>query len=343
MLAIINFEFLLSPALSSPEHYEYLVDDIRLLSELIRNGSGLFLLEEDAVMKMAANGLYPSENIFQKIVSQLDDDPPYGAADVVRMLNGILSRLPIFSIDSVSHLVDWTKGRDFNPEIDCINDVRKGELYDFYENVIIENSFSSCDYRPLYYSPAKKSDLHYLQMTGEISSIYPDKTDDFPMEFNGGVNLFLKLDRYFGTLDGYYLYKVAITELDLKLSFYVGALNLIRDSGSKRKLLWDDFDIGRGFIKSLQENDCYQEQQFSSTTYDVIINILAGSPKNDINFFYKSLENKEPRSHGDFLAQRTHITKSGRALRLLMWNDFKNQVLVFANVGNKQELFIEGL
>lgn len=80
---------------------------------------------------------------------------------------------------------------------------------------------------------------------------------------------------------------------------------------------WDDFKIGRFFVKSLKENQSFQEQQYSSVVYSSIVNLLADTGANEIKPFYTTATSSVQRKSGDFLAYRVHITKAGRALRLL--------------------------
>lgn len=341
MLAIINFEFLISPALNSPIFYEELVDEIRMLSELIKEGNNRVLIEEDSVLKMIENNFFPSKNIYHSIVAQLSYVPPYGAEDVVRMVNSILEKAEVFDSEKITHAIEWESSSSITPNIHYLNDNRAAELQELYENLIIENEFSGVKYSSLYYHPDNPIGKQSLGLTGKIKDIIPACSTVLPCDFLGGISLFYCLGEYLKVLDGHSLYLSAKTNLDLKFSLYVGAVRLISDNNIKTSLDWDSFKIGGEFVSSLILNEAYKDQQYGSSSYESIVYLLAGVPKNNPDYFYRSDDPKKPRVIGNYVAHRLHITKSVRALRLLYWIETGTGKIILANVGNKSELTIE--
>lgn len=52
MNAVINFEYLVSPALSDDFYFDKVVDNLRILSELLSSGVYSIYLEKDIISKM---------------------------------------------------------------------------------------------------------------------------------------------------------------------------------------------------------------------------------------------------------------------------------------------------
>ena len=340
MVAIINFEYLVSPALYNPAFFNKIAENIRLLSELFSGGIHIAFIEEDIVLKMQSNGYFPSQKIYQQIISQLEDEPSIGANDIVKMVNMILSHSQEFDSEYVTHLVEWDGDVSISPGFDSISDDRLGELKTFYTNLSIENSFSNKEYSPLYFNREQPLCRKEIEFTGVISNIYPEKSNSFPYDYNGSIDLLSDLDHLFLKMDGYKIFKTALTPLEMKLSLYVGALQLIKVNHLTSSLSWDDFKVGAGFIDSLKENECYGEQQFSSNAFDILINLLAKTDKAEVDYFYRSDAPTKPRVLGHLTAYRVHITKKTRALRLLFWKDNDDSRMILANIGNKNELEI---
>ncbi len=78
MNAVINFEYLVSPALSDDFYFDKVVDNLRILSELLSSGVYSIYLEKDIISKMRCHHDYfPSERIFQRKISQLREGRPF--------------------------------------------------------------------------------------------------------------------------------------------------------------------------------------------------------------------------------------------------------------------------
>ncbi|HBY1430478.1 TPA: hypothetical protein MIQ35_18015, partial [Klebsiella pneumoniae] len=61
---MINFEYLVSPALSDDFYFDKVVDNLRILSELLSSGVYSIYLEKDIISKMRCHDYFPSERIF---------------------------------------------------------------------------------------------------------------------------------------------------------------------------------------------------------------------------------------------------------------------------------------
>ena len=340
MIAVINFEYLISPILCNGSIFSKVVKNVRLLSELFSAGIPIAFIEEDIVIKMSEHKFFPSQKIYQRIISQLDEDTSICASDLVRMINIILTHSKEFDSNFINHEVEWESEVVFSPDFCYISDVRFNELKSLYTNISIENYFSEMKLFPLYFNHQNPSCEQKISITGRVSNIYPDKDKVYPYQYNGGVNLLADIDDFFLKIDGFNLFKSAKRPLEMKLSLYIGTLNLIKKNRLEIDFSWDDFKVGSNFIDSLKSNECYANQQFSSTVYSLLTNLLAKTNESEVNYFYKSDSTSKPRTLGHLTAYRIHITKKGRALRLLFWKDLDTDIVILANVGNKSELEI---
>lgn len=335
MQGIINFEYLISPALDDGSSFLALVNDLKLISDLLDIGVLDVCLEENIITKMNDFGYYPSDKIFQKTISRLEEKPPFGANDIVKYINYILNSIDEFMSD---YIIEWESETVQSCDIDAITDQRKHCLLNEFQNYSLLNFINSKRYTPFYFHNNYVDSPLVLNFKGIVSDTYPEINNGLPMHFCHTLEIVSNIKHFLYRLDGFNLFKEADTPLKMKLALYIGALTLIRDNFLEQSLEWDDFRVSDSFIKSLQENEACESRQYSSVTYNTIINLLASTGKCEVNFFYKSDDPSTPRKHGEYTAYRVHITKQNRGLRLLFWDD--EYEIVISNVGNKNECLI---
>lgn len=339
MSAIINFEFLLSPTLSTIDFFKKLVDDLRILYETSMDNSGVIFVEDNIIAKMIDSNSFPSSRIFKTAISKLDDDSPYSAEDIVRMINTIIDRSNVFEEKNLQIVAEWSS-LNITPPLHAISEDRSRELINAIENLSLENKYNKKDISILYYHPTNPLFTQQLNINAMISELYPEIESKLPCNFNETFKIHFCLDKYFNSLDGLSIFRSANTALQVKLSLYIGAINAIEKNSFNTKVEWDDFKIGAGLIESLVTNQCFGEQEFSSIFFESAIHIIAKKPKSEVDFFYKSTDPKSPRTSGNLVARRTHLTQKNRGLRLLMWENPQTKEITFSNVGNKFELVI---
>lgn len=332
MNAVINFEYLVSPTLYPDIYFDKVVDNLRLLSELVSEGIYIAYLEKNIISKMHLHDYFPSDRVFQSKISKLREGSVFCSGDIVRIVNRILSNT--LELDE-QHIVEWEKTPIINPNFTAISPQRKKELSEQFFSLAIDSFFSENKFSPIYFHPSNPSLTQAISFSGTIKEVFPACNHALPLIFGNDLVIFSNIENIFCEMDGYEIYKVAKSELEYKFAFFVGATRLIKDNALATNIHWDDFKVGNEFIASLKNNQAFQSQQYSSVVYNIIINLLADTGVNDINPFYTSSSRIEQRESNGFLAYRVHITKAGRALRLLFWKD--DYEIILSNIGNKHE------
>ncbi|MEI0694478.1 hypothetical protein [Pectobacterium aroidearum] len=335
MNAVINFEYLIAPVLSKDVYFDTVVDNLRLLSELLSSGVYVAYLEKDILSKMRSHGYFPSDRVFQNKISKLTEGTVFCSADIVRIVNIILSNAEELE---EKHLVEWEVEPIIDSSFNVISKGRESDLNKLYCSMAVDGFFNQTPLIPVYFHPDDPGLFQKISFKGVIKYVFPSCRHVLPLEFHSCLNIMANIDNVFGEMDGYELYKHAETELEYKFAFYVGTVRLIKEGSLSNGISWDEFKIGENFITSLKENQGHQNQPYSSVVYDTIINLLADTGQVNVNKFNTDATGGTQRVCKGFSAYRVHITKSGRALRLLFWKD--DYEFILSNIGNKNELRI---
>lgn len=98
------------------------------------------------------------------------------------------------------------------------------------------------------------------------------------------------------------------------------------------------YSIGDRFLESARTWGCGQEGKHTFTLIESCARIVLNIPKQEVKPFEDGRGRQKARDDGA-LAYRTHLTKRGVALRLMLWK-LPDGSIEFANVGNKAELVI---
>lgn len=338
MQAIIKYEYLLSPAFGSDADMLRLSSELEMLSEHIAADFDAPMIEDDTINRMIEAGLYPSVDLFQERLSKLPKDFPYCAHDIVHMVNRIVQRGRCASDIASTLDVEWEE-KSLAPVFVNLLERRACEMIALYEKIAISNFLENQNYSTLYFCHRNINAFQNISFQGVALDIYPDAGYKFPLSIHTDAKIYHSYKSFLSEKDGALLFSSS-DENNLKKAFYVGALNLESVSGGVLKSKsWRDFDIGASFYQSLIDNECAPGMRFGSVLFDTIVHLLSGVPKSSLHIFTKTKDSDEPRMHGKLTAYRTHITKSGRGLRLMYWQAASG-VIIFANVGNKFELEI---
>ena len=338
MQTIIKYEYLLSPAFGCDADMLRLSSELEMLSEHIAADFDAPMIEDDTINRMIEAGLYPSLDLFQERLSKLPRDFPYCAHDIVHMVNRIVQRGRCASEIASTVDVEWEM-KSLAPIFVNMVAHRACEMTALYEKIAISNFLEDRNYSTLYFCHGNTNVFQKISFQGVALDIYPDTGYKFPLNIHADAKIFHSYKKFLSEKDGALLFSNA-DENTLKKAFYVGALNLESVSGGMLKSKsWRDFDIGSSFYQSLIDNECAPGMKFGSVLFDTIVHLISGSPKSSLDVFTKTKDSDEPRMHGKLTAYRTHITKSGRGLRLMFWRA-DSGVIIFANVGNKSELEI---
>ncbi|OPG77541.1 hypothetical protein B1218_20295 [Pseudomonas ogarae] len=341
MYGVISFDILLAPALGHIEHSEILALGISAMSEHLATASPPLYLEPDIMEKMIDAEVYPSESLYKHRISQIPGFP-IDAKDLVRMVNTIIQRGICASTIEPKVEVDWAT-KNLNPPFQGLDTQRKEDLEALYEEISKSSYISGEAYSVLYYCLKGVNFSRQITFNGIATDIFPETTEPLPLAINKHFDVFYDYFDFLRKCDGSALFSNATNEGQLKLAFFVGALCLANVCGNKDHVyLWDNFALGGEFYCSLKNNESGPGMRFGSTVYEAIIHILVYRPKSDINIFAKTAGGTEARTDGNFTAYRTHLTSSGRGLRLMFWRD-DDGAIEFSNVGNKFELKIAAL
>ncbi|WP_148260814.1 hypothetical protein [Ectopseudomonas mendocina] len=337
MRPVINYEFLLGPIFAPDIEVLERVAELRMLKDHVGSLSEPPILEENTLTYMIERNLFPSENLYKERFAKIVDFP-FGARDVVRMVMSILEHAPDTSNAIEDRVVEWAS-KEFSPvDLDGIEADRSGQLYALFEKLSLASALGEAKYSVLHYSDRPLPDT--ILLNGCISYAYPEPSRDLPMNFSERLSLFPMHQSHVCACDPQNMFEGAITDADFKYAMYVGARNLHEKLGAGCKVDWDDFSLSERFVDSLRENECMPGARYCGAAFETIIRVLMRHPSCDVNEFTKSDDDSAPRVFGDYTAYRVHVTKGGRALRLMFWENDDGKI-VLANIGNKGELHIE--
>ncbi|MEE4106244.1 hypothetical protein V2I78_19395 [Pseudomonas viridiflava] len=341
MYGVINFDILLAPALGRIEDSERLALGLSALSEHLATANPPLYLEQNIMEKMIDAEVYPSEGMYKHRISQIPNFP-IDAKDLVRMVNTIIQRGVCASAIEPKVEVEWGE-KSLLPTFQAMDARRNADVESLYEEIAKSSYFNGEVYSVLYYCLRGLNLINKVSFNGVANDIFPEANSKLPFLITKDINVFCDYFDFLRSCDGVSLFNNASNEAQLKLAFFVGALRLAEECGNKDLAYkWEDFSLGGQFIRSLNDNESGPGMRYGSVVYEAVVHILAFRPKSEINIFTKTAVGSEARIDGNFTAHRTHLTSSGRGLRLMFWRD-EEGVIEFSNVGNKSELKIEAL
>ena len=102
------------------------------------------------------------------------------------------------------------------------------------------------------------------------------------------------------------------------------------------------FTLGAHFLDSINRWNASTRRDYAMVLIESCARIVLGKPKNPLNEFRmdsKSTSKQRSRDCDGSLAYRTHLTKKGIGLRLMIWK-LPDGSFEFANMGDKDELVI---
>lgn len=332
MSAILSCEYLISPAICTPSDIDTRVEDLLIISESINSQTLTPFIEEDAIDTLVENNNYPCDRVFNENLSKCTDSI-YSGNDIAKLVNSILQKSSSF--DCQSKFCSEVNNVTITPyPFDNIGRLDKTVI-----DMAIYLSLEAGEYHLVHFN--EKNNITKVKINADISTIVSDTLDTSKLsKLDSQINILGSYKHYLSFIDGLSIYSLSKGNLDLKLAIYVGALKLKRERGENyQSFSWDSFEIGDEFWQSLNEHECLQKQKYTSTAFDVICHLVAKCPKNDENPFYELKNPEKQRERNGMKAWRTHVTKSGAALRLMYWLS-SSGIIKLANVANKNELVI---
>ncbi len=134
------------------------------------------------------------------------------------------------------------------------------------------------------------------------------------------------------------LWRDAETICDLHFAILLKALQIRAAEGQGNDIrAISVFGIGSDFLATITKNGCGNGGPYAGATLETCARIALGAPKNALRPFGKP--DQTIRSRDKAKALRTHVTKGGVAIRLMVW-ERPDGTIEFANVGPKGELEI---
>lgn len=167
--------------------------------------------------------------------------------------------------------------------------------------------------------------------------------DDFVEidNFEPNIRLYKSCTDLMSSYSSLDLWRKSTTSFSYKLAIFYKCKELFSSQAdsSGRDVCLDSFEIGSRFIDSLNSHQCSGVGKFGMTLLNSIARLLLEEPKNEVKFFATSAGGNIPRTRGEDIAHRLHVTKSGEGLRLMFWIKTCGSIEL-ANVANKSEIVI---
>lgn len=336
-IAILSCEFLISPATCNEGQVEDQITDLIEAAKCVDDGANPPVLEPNALERLITAGKYPTEGLFKSNLARCEIDT-YSSKDVARIVNLIISKAGDMHDIVEQRLTEWTK-KNIMPALVETWPNRAKELENLFEHIALQDELGGSNASVVHHCDANLGPQFVV--SGELSEIYPATLLCLPHPVSRTIQTHRNFKEYLSTLNHHQLFSCSVDDFNVKLSFYVGALKKVKSLGaSLDDISLESFDLGPEFLDSLRKNQCAPGGPFAGVLVDTIADLLAERPKNPISIFRKSAGSSEARTYGTLNAYRTHVTKSGIALRLMFWRG-EDRTLILANVGPKSELVIE--
>ncbi|MCX9094183.1 hypothetical protein OKT76_00310 [Providencia rettgeri] len=334
MTSVIKLEYFVSPLISSRVNVFSYVNGIRMLKNFIESFNLDVKTEAALLIKMAEEGYYPCDKIFNRIFPR-DDECVFSPQDIVRLINGLISTLDEFDSTVRTHEIEWGSFT-IDPTVNFLSERRKYSVTTFMKDLVMRKNILGSEHA-IFYSRVNDDEIeNSLSLNAVVSEIYPKLTKEVPFEWDCKVDAYLDAQSYFLSLNAMDLFSKSNSSQMLKCALYCGCVDFLRRNKIEIQLAWDAFRLGTDFYDSLIRNQCGPNQTYSAVVFETLIQVICRSPKNDVRPFRKTATSSEQRVLGDLKAFRTHITESHQALRLMFWVDV-NRVIILANVGPKFE------
>ncbi|MFJ5435901.1 hypothetical protein ACIPSR_20345 [Pectobacterium sp. CHL-2024] len=334
MTSVIKLEYFVSPLISSGVNVFSYVNGIRMLKDFIESCNLDVRTEPALLIKMAEEGYYPCDKIFNGIFPK-GEECVFSPQDVVRLINGLISTVEEFDSTVKSHEIEWDSFT-IHPAVNFLSDKRKDSVTAFMKDLVVRKNIFGSEHA-IFYSKVNDDKIEKsLSLTAVVSGIYPELAEEVPFEWNCKVDAYLDMQSYFLSLNAMDLFSKANSSQMLKCALYCGCVDFLKRNNIDIQLVWDAFRLGADFYDSLIRNQCGPNQTYSSVVFEALVQVICRRPKNEVLPFRKTATSSEQRVSGDLKAFRTHITESHQALRLMFWVD-TNRVIILANVGPKFE------
>ena len=184
--------------------------------------------------------------------------------------------------------------------------------------------------------------LRYLSFSATVIEVdWKEASDDkdikFPYAINEPISVFFSRDGLLESVEPLSLWSAtddpnaACNAIDCCIARLVAA-----GTSERNKAL---YSIGANFLATAHNWECGHEGRHAFTLIESCARIVLDIPKHEVGLFYDTASGCQKVRSDGALAFRTHITKKGVGLRLMLWK-LPDGTIEFANVGGKNELII---
>lgn len=337
LAAVLTCDFLVSPAFASEEVLETCIEDLVDVNSALERRDHVVAIEDDAMGKLVLSGQYPAENLFKSHL-QRAGVRTYSAHDVARTVNQILARATeVSKLEPELELEISLK--KYDPAFAGIEDTRRESLEELMTQLAARKEASNI--RPHVLHRCKINDFDAVTVELIVSYMVPEEGRAFPWAFSTPLGFSRSYEDFLNSVDCNELYARATDAGTYKVAVYLAARQRMIAAGrNATSFTLRSFALSTGFFPSILHHQCNAGGRYGAVTFDSIVDLVAGTPKNEPKAFWSNESGGDPRKHGEFSAYRVHITKCHVGMRLLYWQNGIGQ-LVLANVGPKGELVIE--
>lgn len=187
-----------------------------------------------------------------------------------------------------------------------------------------------------------KPKLQYLLYSAVIGAIEweNDSVDmdiKLPYSINDHVPVFFSRDGLLESVEPLSLWPVTNDTDDACNAIDCCIARLVAAGTSEKGKI--PYVIGENFLPTARNWECGNEGSHAFTLIESCARIVLDIPKYDLKPFYDRPGGSQRVRNDGALALRTHLTKRGAGLRLMLWK-MPDGTIEFANVGDKDELLI---
>jgi hypothetical protein len=335
---LLTCDYLLSPARCEPHQVGEVVMN---LVDYVKSNDVLGLnhrLEINITQKLMDAKLYPCEQLFKQNFGHGGEEHIFDARDVAKLVNRILTRGEEFEYEN-ERIWDL-ENKLINPEFLGANRERCEQLNHVVETVAMFNEFEKSEIAVLHF--CQLNAFESVTISGTLVEAEPVPNCALPTDVSKTVAIYQDYRRYLAEVTEAALLtdSVECAHMFHEALYCVMLSEHYKKTGSVSQIRRDSFGIGRNFISSLRVNQCLPGDRYGSVCLASILAVLCADNTYEIKVFGINEQSKEPRTHGEFSAYRSHITKGAVGLRLMFWKR-NDGFIELANVGPKQELKIE--
>lgn len=300
-------------------------------------GSKRIVRSSTAEIILGERGFFPIIDNVSELLEVVGLKGVYDASDVWRSYNTILNRAG-FIDDELGFEVH--EGSNFSTAPPLLDGCSPADLKTCSEAVLLTASTAYVlGISNTFVATALSEAPTTLSVTGSVVTATGKRSSEvisLPVHNGTQVHLLERLEDAVAFAGANAIWANANTAQDAYFAIAAKALELKRANDPKITLSeLPAFVVGGSFLTSLIRNDAGPNGSFGGVVLDVCARALLGQPKEELKAF-----DKPDRTRDSSKPLRTHVTKSGVALRLMIWSR-PDGLLEFANVGPKWEEEIE--